>query len=156
MGSDGADDSFGYIHTSVQNDVGSDGADDSRESRRSPSRREQEDEEPFERSVKEGSGGGATKPPGDNGTEGCSSWLAPVGTRGAVVSTCMQGLDAHGTLRVAPRGSHFGRILGLPSLALGTRPPPPSRAAPGAREAMRRVIKARRRVIKAMRRLRTP
>ena len=49
--SDGADDSFGYIHTDVQNDVGSDGADDSRESRRSPSRREQ-DEEPFERSVK--------------------------------------------------------------------------------------------------------
>ena len=39
-------------------------------------KREQEDEEPFERSVKEGSGGGATKPPGDNGTEGCSSWPA--------------------------------------------------------------------------------
>ena len=59
-------------------------------------------------------------------------------------------------LRVAPRGSHFGKTLELPSLALGNRPPPPSRAAPGAREAMRRVIKARRRVIKAMRRVRTP
>jgi hypothetical protein len=129
----------------VQNDVGSDGSEDSRESRRSPSRHEREDDEPFspqvreddepfERSVKDRSGGGATKPPGDNGTEGCSSWLAPVGRGGAVVSTCMQSHPGTTALRVAPYGSHFGRTLALPSPALGSRPQPPSRAVPGARD----------------------
>ena len=118
----------------VQNDVGSDASEDSRESRRSPSRHEREDDEPFERSVKDRSGGGATKPLGDNGTEGCSSWLAPVGRGGAVVSTCMQSHPGTTALRVAPYGSHFGRTLALPSPALGSRPQPPSRAVPGARD----------------------
>jgi hypothetical protein len=130
---------------SVQNDVGSDWSEDSRESRRSPSRHEREDDEPFspqvreddepfERSVKDRSGGGATKPPGDKGTEGCSSWLAPVGRGGAVVSTCMQSHPGTTALRVAPYGSHFGRTLALPSPALGSRTQPPSRAVPGARD----------------------
>jgi len=135
----------------VQNDVGSDGSEDSRESRRSPSRHEREDDEPFspqvreddepfERSVKDRSGGGATKPPGDKGTEGCSSWLAPVGRGGAVVSTCMQSHPGTTALRVAPYGSHFGRTLALPSPALGSRPQPPSRAVPGARDNEERVV----------------
>ena len=115
--------------------MGSDASEDSRESRRSPtSRHEREDDEPLERSVKDRSGGGATKPLGDNGTEGCSSWLAPVGRGGAVVSTCMQSHPGTTALRVAPYGSHFGRTLALPSPALGSRPQPPSRAVPGARD----------------------